>query len=165
MPNHWIIDRVKPSITASGNSSCNGLAHSPSDISGSLSPPESARWIVGNCKGGNDGPTGMPLSLQPMCSAAPNFTYTYPDEWTDIKTECRQRTEVEACHASHGCPCAHRRKPETETREHQLTYGYSWTEWSDAAAGCGPGYEERVESCSAARKCGCDPKSRLVTSR
>ena len=49
----------------------------------------------------------------------PDYTYTYPEEWTTISTGCgtgiaRQRKEVESCSARIGCGCENSRELEYE---------------------------------------------------
>eukprot|EP00729_Bicosta_minor_P032714 gene32714-biopygen11612 len=57
----------------------------------------------------------MSLSFQPICATtAPDWTYTYPAEWTDVNEGCgtgiaRQRIAAEACPARGGCDCQNKR--------------------------------------------------------
>lgn len=125
--NKWYIDEQKPSTTAAndldGDGSCfTYLSSRLPDTSGSLAPPASAEWTL-QCNGKW---TGTTLFFQPICeSPAPDWTYTFPDEWTTVLAGCgtgisRQRTAAESCPARGGCDCQNRRATlptETEPQE------------------------------------------------
>ena len=125
--NKWYIDEQKPSTTAAndldGDGSCfTYLSSRLPDTSGSLAPPASAEWTL-QCNGKW---TGTTLFFQPICETpAPDWTYTFPDEWTTVLAGCgngiaRQRTAAESCPARGGCDCQNRRATlptETEPQE------------------------------------------------
>eukprot|EP00729_Bicosta_minor_P007604 gene7604-biopygen11036 len=121
--NQWIITPNAPSLTAlqdlDGDGSClsYGWTVNP-DTSGSPTPFHNSEWGV-YCPGPNPRVT---LSLQPICTSPPAYTYTYPEQWTPVTDGCgtgiaRQRTEVESCSARGGCDCNNKRAPETEEEE------------------------------------------------
>lgn len=115
--NLWLIDVIKPSLTEAqdldSNNKCGAVGWTQPDTSGSLTPPESAVWVLGCSASGST----LELSFQPICEqTAPDWTYRYPAEWSVVNAGCgtgigRQRTEVGFCSARGGCNCKNKRAP------------------------------------------------------
>ena len=123
----WIINKLEPSTTAlqnlDGDEGCQRVAETMQNVTqkdaagtsvSNSTPPNDVVWVF-FCD--DDDVTPKTVSFAPICETTPpDYSYTYPDDWTSTNTSCQARTEVETCTPRGSCQyCTNQRQPATQT--------------------------------------------------